>query len=243
MLLPFLEQSPLQNAINFNLTYLFPDGNTTAQGVVIASFLCPSDTLLPPTAWGGVNYPFNEGGNILYNYQSNDFQGVNNSMPPPNGPFFPNASSKLAQITDGTSNTAMVSERLMGDFSSGISSPQRDIYNSPASPATPDEAYALCQQVNVNDLTIQGTSNSCAPWMYGYIAVAAYKHAAPPKKLSCFFHAVARLTLTVNSLHPGGVNLGMADGSVRFVKEAIDPHVWQALGSMNGGEVISSDAY
>ena len=243
MLLPFFEQTPLYNAINFNLPYLYPDGNTTAQATVIATLLCPSDTLLPPTTWAGVNYCFNEGSDILYNYMSNDWQGVNNSMAPPNGPFFPNASYKLAQITDGTSNTALVSEKLIGDFSNGVSTPNRDIYDSTASPATADAAYAACQQVNVTDLTIQGTSNCGAPWIYGYIAVSAYKHAAPPKKLSCFFHSVARLTLTVNSLHPGGVNLGLADGSVRFVKETIDQHVWQGLGSINGGEVISSDTY
>ncbi len=35
----------------------------------------------------------------------------------------------------------------------------------------------------------------------------------------------------------------MADGHVQFVKETINVLVWQALGSRNGGEVISSDSY
>ncbi len=74
-----------------------------------------------------------------------------------------------------------------------------------------------------------------------------------------------------SSFHPGGVNAAMVDGSVRFIKESIDTWsidptsgwpqgvtrdvsvwnmgpgarvgIWQALGSVNGGEVISSDAY
>ena len=45
------------------------------------------------------------------------------------------------------------------------------------------------------------------------------------------------------SFHPGGVNLAMADGSVHFMNEGIKTTVWQALGSINSGEVISSSDY
>ena len=55
--------------------------------------------------------------------------------------------------------------------------------------------------------------------------------------------AVGRITLTASSSHPGGVNIGFGDGSVHFVKNAISMPVWWALGSINGGEVISSDGY
>jgi prepilin-type processing-associated H-X9-DG protein len=79
------------------------------------------------------------------------------------------------------------------------------------------------------------------------------------------------LAMSASSFHPGGANLGMADGSVRFIKEtvssfpltsnppvgmyysgfntyALDPAfpqlpVFQALSTIGGGEVISSDAY
>jgi prepilin-type processing-associated H-X9-DG protein len=47
----------------------------------------------------------------------------------------------------------------------------------------------------------------------------------------------------VSSLHPGGVNVGFADGSVRFVKNSINMLTWMQLGSRAGGEVVSSDAY
>ena len=46
-----------------------------------------------------------------------------------------------------------------------------------------------------------------------------------------------------SSYHPGGVNSLMDDGHVQFVKDTINVLVWQGLGSRNGGEVISSDAY
>jgi len=45
------------------------------------------------------------------------------------------------------------------------------------------------------------------------------------------------------SNHPGGVNVMLADGSVRFVKDSIGQLTWMALGTMANGEVISSDSY
>ena len=45
------------------------------------------------------------------------------------------------------------------------------------------------------------------------------------------------------SRHPGGVNAGFGDGSVRFIKNSINPVVWIGLNTIQGGEVISSDSY
>ncbi|MFM7593179.1 MAG: H-X9-DG-CTERM domain-containing protein, partial [Isosphaeraceae bacterium] len=39
------------------------------------------------------------------------------------------------------------------------------------------------------------------------------------------------------------VNVVMADGSVRFVKDSVNNTTWWALGSRNGGEIISADSY
>jgi prepilin-type processing-associated H-X9-DG protein len=51
------------------------------------------------------------------------------------------------------------------------------------------------------------------------------------------------MSLAASSRHPSGVNALFADGSVRFAKNSISPVVWRALGSIAGGEVVSSDAY
>ena len=48
---------------------------------------------------------------------------------------------------------------------------------------------------------------------------------------------------TASSRHPGGVNLMMMDGSVRFVKSSVNPVTWWALGSRDEGETISADSY
>jgi len=45
------------------------------------------------------------------------------------------------------------------------------------------------------------------------------------------------------SNHPGGVNIGFADGSVKFVKDSVNLQSWWALGTRAGGEVISADSY
>jgi prepilin-type processing-associated H-X9-DG protein len=48
--------------------------------------------------------------------------------------------------------------------------------------------------------------------------------------------------LTADSYHPGGVNVLLADGSVRFVKDSVNGITWRALSTIAGGEVISSDS-
>ena len=45
------------------------------------------------------------------------------------------------------------------------------------------------------------------------------------------------------SKHPGGVNMLFCDGSVKFIKNSINLNISCAIGSKNGGEVVSSDAY
>ena len=47
----------------------------------------------------------------------------------------------------------------------------------------------------------------------------------------------------VSSYHPGGVNVGMADGSARFIKSSVSIPTWWALGTKGNGEVVSSDSY
>ena len=240
MILPFMEQRPLFSAINFDLTITIQDGNATAQATAVSSFLCPSDGQATPANWGGTNYRFSEGSSILYSYGESDTGGVNTTMPAPNGPFFAERARRLAEVTDGTSNTALSSERLLGDFNQGIASPRRDIYVSPTWPSTPEEAFQNCEAVDNTSIPSNGESGSGAPWLDGFLHTSIYKHVAPPNRKSCYMYP-ARLVMTASSMHPGGVNVGLIDGSVKFVKDTINRDVWRALGSINGGEVLSAD--
>jgi prepilin-type processing-associated H-X9-DG protein len=70
-----------------------------------------------------------------------------------------------------------------------------------------------------------------------------YCHLMTPNSRSCFHDHASTLSLggiayTTSSQHPGGVNIAMADGSVRFVSDHIDSVTWWALGSRDGGETI-----
>jgi prepilin-type processing-associated H-X9-DG protein len=51
------------------------------------------------------------------------------------------------------------------------------------------------------------------------------------------------MSLAATSNHPGGVNAVFGDGSVRWVKNTVDPTVWRGLGTIAGGEVLSADQY
>ena len=49
------------------------------------------------------------------------------------------------------------------------------------------------------------------------------------------------MSQAASSTHTGGLNLLLCDGSVRFVRDAIDLPTWQALGTRDGGEVLAGD--
>jgi prepilin-type processing-associated H-X9-DG protein len=56
-------------------------------------------------------------------------------------------------------------------------------------------------------------------------------------------HSTKSVAWTASSYHPGGVNVLMADGAVRFAKESVVPSTWWALGTRAGGEVVSASDY
>jgi prepilin-type N-terminal cleavage/methylation domain-containing protein/prepilin-type processing-associated H-X9-DG protein len=242
--LPFIEQQPLYASFNLNLPET--DGsNATATAVNVASFLCPSDTTdRLPVGQGGTNYGVNEGTFFPWEWGAVDVNNFNtSSFPPPNGPFFQDMSFSLASITDGTSNTGALSERVIGDFSSAISTPKTDNYSYGAAPQTMDEAIASCLALDVTNLSFQGLSQDGGPWSWARNCESMYRHITAPNTRSCMYPANLRIFLSANSNHPGGVNFAMCDGSVRFAKNAVSLQVWRSLGTRNGGEVISSDSY
>jgi prepilin-type N-terminal cleavage/methylation domain-containing protein/prepilin-type processing-associated H-X9-DG protein len=241
-ILPFMEQTPVFNSINFSLAWTDPS-QATATVTTINSFLCPSDPHpYPfPVGWAGNNYRANEGSSLVYEYGVTDTNGVNVSMPPPNGVFWIDISYGIQTITDGTSNTGAFSEHLTGDFSNAISS-STDTFEPHTYPATVTDAIAQCNAIDVTNLSFQGFVNVGAPWIYGKHSTTIYYHSSPPNTRSCAFPP-SRIMTTAESAHPGGVNLLLADGSVRFVKSSISQPTWMALGTRNGGEVVSADSY
>lgn len=248
-LLPFLEQRPIYDAINFNLTWNPDpnnggyDGNATVRRTAISVFLCPSDSqnAVPPN-YAGNNYRANEGSMFLFGYGATDPNGVNNTMPPPNGMFFANQSHGVAAARDGTSNTAVFSEHIKGDFSQATATERADTFQPGIYPADPDDAIRICREMNWTDLTKQGYSDVGAPWLYGYHSTTQYYHVSGPNTRSCMFPPL-RVMTTANSDHPGGVHVAFGDGSVKFVKDSINLQVWRSIGSRNLGEAVSADQF
>ena len=84
-------------------------------------------------------------------------------------------------------------------------------------------------------------------WHTGNFAVTRYNHIMPPNSTSCAVSGAGALNVRMNykgtaktasSRHPGGVQVALVDGSVRFVANTIDINTWWALGSRNGGETL-----
>jgi prepilin-type processing-associated H-X9-DG protein len=80
-----------------------------------------------------------------------------------------------------------------------------------------------------------------ARWFDGFVLYTAYYHWWEPNSEipDCAKWSPLRsLWQMARSYHPGGVNLALCDGSVRFVSETIDVRTWREMGSRNGGEII-----
>jgi prepilin-type N-terminal cleavage/methylation domain-containing protein/prepilin-type processing-associated H-X9-DG protein len=241
-LLPYLDQDVLYQTVNFNALYNAP-ANATVTGATVKTLLCPADpTAGPPAGWGGTNYRCNNGTIPVNSYGADDTSGVNVAMPAPNGGFFPDLPSPtkgytVAAFKDGLSNTAAFSEHIMGDFSSGISTPDGDTYQPGTYPVTADDVINQCYSINLANLAYQGNSNAGAPWTNDGHTQTRYWHIAPPGGRSCMFPP-SRVATSANSGHTNGVNVLMFDGSVHFVTNGVDLGTWRAMGTRNGNDLV-----
>jgi prepilin-type N-terminal cleavage/methylation domain-containing protein len=257
-LLIFIEQGNLFNSINFNLppetpgmagavpfmpAYEDPNReNMTACLTQVATFLCPSDGPPIPTWPGGTNYQSNQ--QTWACDLSENFPSTTAPTEVPRGIFYYNSSTRVANVTDGLSNTAYFSEKIRG---TGAPNPKTDLLVF-ANQTSQDATYLACTQLNV--LTAPPlTSREGMSWVMGEMCCTLYNHVAPPNQTSCaapnYPGNMANMAMQVppSSLHPGGVNVLMGDASSRFVKNSVDLQTWRNLGTRNGGEIVSADAY
>jgi prepilin-type N-terminal cleavage/methylation domain-containing protein/prepilin-type processing-associated H-X9-DG protein len=263
--LPYVEGGNMFNAWNFagndqyeNLgiqTGQFRYGgsvNTTVSYRRVNSYLCPSDPNnlnLPGGGWAITchNYVVNFGNTITN--QPPLYAWNNTKVPFLGAPFTdmgaPDAditrgtqqsstagTVKFAAIRDGLSNTMMTSEILVGQgwnlhgFSWWGYAPQfTGLY--PPNSSQPDvmqsKSYCSVPGSNPQGVTCVGATGT--------------------QSAGGLYSGGLGMDNIPRSKHPGGVNAGMCDGSVRFIKNSVNIYTFQGLSSSQGGEVISSDSY
>jgi prepilin-type N-terminal cleavage/methylation domain-containing protein/prepilin-type processing-associated H-X9-DG protein len=135
-----------------------------------------------------------------------------------------NGCQPLSSILDGTSNTLMNSEVVVG-----LGGDLRGFNWWSNGGAT------FCTQGTPNSATLDVFSSGgyCIP-----------TNPANPPCSTVGSTLTVGLTMTVRSKHAGGgVNASMCDGSVRFIRNTINLQTWRALSTTKGGEVISADSY
>jgi prepilin-type N-terminal cleavage/methylation domain-containing protein/prepilin-type processing-associated H-X9-DG protein len=250
-----IEQSGIYNALNLNSSYGDP-GNMTATAQTIRTFICPSEVRTDRENNGtfGIVGPTN------YGFCLGDwfvFAGPGGG-PVTRSAFGPNLSRPWAAFTDGTSNTMLMAEvknwqvniRDCGTLSkindpNNIASPYADPQTiAPEYQGTSCtyhiEGHCEWPEVAVHHIgmTTAWPPNKKTPGGPGYSTPDVDLNSRRERIGGPTFAAV-----TARSYHPGGVNILLGDGSVRFIKSTIDGFVWRGLGTVAGGEVISGDAY
>lgn len=236
-ILPFLDQANLYALINFNVAGNDPT-NAVPYATTIPGFLCPSDNDSEGNLVGGrSSYYTNTGTNVINGLPGLTVGSTNYGMPMPNGPIYQDSYVRFSAITDGSSSTALMSERRLGDGSNSISTPGSDTFQPGTYPNNDNDVYQQCHSFDVTNLAYQGKSNGGVPWILPDHTTTYYFHILGPNDLSCMFPP-SRIATTANSRHVGGVTLLMCDGSVRFGSSNVDLSVWRAIGTINGGELV-----
>jgi prepilin-type N-terminal cleavage/methylation domain-containing protein/prepilin-type processing-associated H-X9-DG protein len=259
LILPYIEQGNLYKSIdfryppetpgmggiiNFMPAYQNPNReNAVPCRAVVSTFLCPSDAkAAPPADWPGQN---NYLGNLGTQFLCDLGEALPSTIAPnekPNGVFYYLSAVRLTDITDGTSQTAFFSEKIRG---AGAPDPRSDMFTIPNT-STLNHTFQTCTAVNPATGTPL-TSKQGWSWVMGEMCCTTYNHVAPPNSRTCagtgFPGTMANMAMQVppSSYHPGGVNVLMGDGAVRFVQDTISLTTWRGLGTRNLGEVLGPD--
>jgi prepilin-type N-terminal cleavage/methylation domain-containing protein/prepilin-type processing-associated H-X9-DG protein len=225
---PFIEQSNLYNSLDLTIPlYMDTAGNVfpvNRAGVAYAVplFLCPSDfgRAIDPN-FGPTNYVGCLG--------SGAGGGTRTAG---DGVFYNNSQTRLADILDGTSNTALMSEQILGPGGAVTGPVDVRLYYASLHQRAP-VTEAVCQSANAF------AADRGSRWADGEVQYGLYDHHYPPNAPQWDCIAIEYSWKPARSRHTGGVNLLLADGSVRFVSSAVNPATWQAVGSRAGGEVVA----
>ncbi len=223
----------------------------------IPAHKCPSDP--PPNDRGESPSLLTYKVCVGDDYYQNHF-ALNNNSAFNRGMFQGMRWINIASVQDGTSNTVMMGEVAGGGFANDVIGGVA-VNQQPWNPAAcvarrdPADPKKLTSPVRANFRPTSGRAWDGRPYFVGFATLVG------PNGPSCHWGTVDgnEHMGTLSSYHPGGAQVSMGDGSVRFIGQTIDVGnqavddvqvpgsrkspwgVWGALGSMSGGETISGD--
>lgn len=238
LLLPYLGESAVYDHIDFNVAPFHPFVNaaTRDESVIaahganvvngeaakasLAVFLCPSDIDRLTSIWGHNNYRACNGGS--WSGRTGD------------GMFGQISSVRFADVTDGLSQTAMFSERVKGTSDKTIFDALSDLYDL-SGVWLESQFRDACDQLTPATAALHEQDiESGQTWLEGNMNWTRYNHVLPPNEISCKNGFTwDGVVMTASSRHPRGVNVLLADGSLRFVADNIDAELWRGFGTIN----------
>jgi prepilin-type N-terminal cleavage/methylation domain-containing protein/prepilin-type processing-associated H-X9-DG protein len=246
----YLEHRAVYDAYNFMLGDVVNGSsvaaNTTVMSTSIPGYLCPSDAnpgsnenldVGYSVSVTCVNYAVNAGTNR--SYTGGVVNGVAWWL---GGNLSYGTRVGFTAVRDGTSNTAAFSEWVKGKSGQNAAGLNLVYQVSQLINGSSQQDIAACLASTTPLWDFKGEYWTLQDTGRG----GPYYHIMPPNRPSCNVSAsygVIDSFIGASSLHPGGVNVLLMDGSVRFIKDAISPTIWNALGTRAGGEVVSADAY
>ncbi len=229
MLLPYLEQGALYSSINMNLGADTGAGwaNRTCGTMTLAVFLCPTSS---GAGAGGLDYP----GSAGFDEQDSKANG-----------FFAGSSAacrRPSDITDGLSQTAAFSEwaNVLGPRVERKASVfQVELMSQPG---RFDEFVRTCR--SSDERTALAMPGKPTSWFSDGFGRSLMNHDLVINEPTCMNGTVITYgAWTAGSRHQAGAHVVFADGHVRFLRESVSVGVWRGIGSRNGAELFSDEAF
>jgi prepilin-type N-terminal cleavage/methylation domain-containing protein/prepilin-type processing-associated H-X9-DG protein len=233
-MLPFFEQDTLQKQWDkgdFRNNLTGETKATTAQ--LIPILLCPSDSLPDVVVhWvpAGLYPAWLNGFYAMSSYGGNGGRRSATASAETTGPvtqdgiFFNGSRIRIADVSDGTSNTLLFGERYHRD-------PEHERITRAVVGWRPISMIGLWGLASPHGTNVDGQLSTPVPINYQ----------VPPVTPAGDLWANANRICAFGSGHPGGANFALADGSVRFVSDSIPLATLQALSTRAGGEVVATN--
>ncbi len=250
-ILPYLDSVTAFEAAQDNLSNWSWIYNNT-MNISLSAFRCPSALDgsrrgTHPQGWDGpgTNYAWSTGSSVETVWAGTRFNGI----------IAYSVDRKMADVTDGLSNTILASEILSGSGQTGTSGKYpydifytgNGLFNAVVNKDFPTRAELNAIGSAARTSPIGFRSNNGTMWAWYAAAQSTFTTAAPPNWEwptaggDCCpggAHDWGFGIIPARSMHSGGVNAVMGDGAVRFIGDSVDLVTYQRLGNRNDGEPI-----